>query len=115
MGFDGFELYFESSGTVLDHLSVDSSRDCRCSFFMLVDGVVEFLHRGRLHSLCLGVARKSPRVRVRVSSSLKCGASRKFRRTHLQYPFCRICCCRLCPACVCCKDFLRLVLCRVFF
>ena len=54
MGVDGFVVQwywvlFESSGGVFDHLGVDSSRVGRFSSFQLVDGVVEFLHRGRLH------------------------------------------------------------------
>ena len=41
-------MFFESSGRVFDHLSVDSSPVCRISSCELVDGVAEFLHRERL-------------------------------------------------------------------
>ena len=45
-------------------------------------------------SLCLGVVRTCPRVRVRASSSLTCGDPR-ILRIHPQYPVCRSCCCHL--------------------
>ena len=54
MEFDGIVLQskyvlFESSCRIFDHLGVDSSRVCSFASFMLVGGVVEFLHRERLH------------------------------------------------------------------
>ena len=64
------------------------------SSFQLVDGVIEFLHRERL----LGVVRTYPRVCVRASSSLTCGAPRRVLRINPQYPVSRLCCCRLRPA-----------------
>ena len=53
------------------------------------------------------------RVRVLMSSSLKCRALRRIPRTHPQHPVCRICCCWLRPACVFLRMFLRLVLVEV--